>query len=520
MPDIQNIVETLKGWPGQKKIIFFSVIIVSLASLVMFLSWVQRADYQVLYSNLSESDKGLIVQKMKEMKTPYRIELGNILVPADKVYDLRFQFASQGLPQGGVVGFELFDKTDFGTTDFVQKINYRRALQGELARTISSIMEVEQCRVHLSIPERSLFVKERARPTASVLLKLKQGRSLSPGQVQGVVHLISSSVEGLDPKEVTIVDNRGTMLTRPGDEGMGLNSNQLSYQHRYEKEMEARIIDILEPVVGANKVKAKVTTTIDFARSESTEERYNPDEQVVRSEQKGSEKEISGGNGGIPGVASNLPGKAKRASLPQVLSQRKNETVNYEISKVTTRVTTPSGNVKRLSVAVLVDGVYTKQDGSDEMKYAPRKDEEIKHYEDLVKKTIGFSSERGDEVKVLNMPFQTKQREPFPEMPKYLVPDMVTIAKYVVPLLIALFFFIFVLRPLIKGITVPQGERKAPELPLPQTVAEIEKDMGPRELSSGTALNESKPPKAKVIEWARENPKQAAHLIREWIEEG
>ncbi len=515
---MQNIIETIKNWPIKQKIIFFSIIFFSVAGMVILFSWLQSADYRILYSNLIEDDIALIVQQMKEMKIPYKIEFGNVLVPSNMVYDLRLQFAAQGLPHGGSIGFELFDKNNFGTTNFVQKINFRRALQGELARTIRSVTEVDQCRVHLSIPEKSIFVTEKEKPRASILIKLKPGRRLTQSQVQGMVHLISSSVEGLDPNDVTIVNNRGEMLTHQTDDGIGFSSSQLEYQNNYEKAMESRIRDILEPVVGRGKVRAKVTATVDFTRRESTEERFDPDGQVARSEQKDTEKEMTAGKGGVPGVASNLPGKAKVSSSANILSQKKNETINYEISKVTKHVINSFGDIKRLTAAVLVDGVYTKQEGSGEMKYVPRSEEELKRYEDLAKKAIGFTEERGDEAKVVNMPFQVVPREEFSESPREYLPSVITMARYVVPLLIAFFFFLFVLRPLTKALSVPQANQKIPELPLSQAATGLEGGIHPKEIPS-EEIPKVKSMKNNVIEWVKKNPQQATNLVKGWMDE-
>ncbi|MFN3480469.1 MAG: flagellar basal-body MS-ring/collar protein FliF, partial [Thermodesulfovibrionales bacterium] len=231
-----NIIETFKNWPVRNKATFLIILSLVLTSLILTFTWMQKVDFQILYSNLSEEDAGLIIQKLKDMKIPYRTSDGGIMVPSDKVHELRLQLATQGIPQGGGVGFEVFDKTNFAMTDFVQKLNYRRALQGELSRTIRSLSEVEQCRVHISVPERSLFAREEDRPKASVLIKLKQGRRLSEGQVQGIVHLVASSIEGLDPKDVTVVDSKGEMLTTAGSNIVGLSNSQLEFQRNYERE--------------------------------------------------------------------------------------------------------------------------------------------------------------------------------------------------------------------------------------------------------------------------------------------
>ena len=507
--NVADMSENIRMMPAKKKMMLAAVLIMVITSAILLVSWAQKPEYQALYANLSEEDAGTIIQKLKEQKVPYKTSLGSIMVPAERVYELRLQMASQGLPQGGSVGFELFDKTNFTMTDFVQKLNYRRALQGELARTIKALSEVEQCRVHLAVPEKTLFVKEQERAKASVLVKLKQGRTLSQGQVQGIVHLVSSSIEGLNPKDVSIVNQQGEMLTAAGDESLGMTNDQLEYQRSFEKDIENRIIGILEPVAGKNKVKAKVTAALDFTKIEKTEERYDPDSQVVRSEQKNAAKSMSGTTGGVPGVSSNLPGKAgTQTASNQGQSDNKNDVINYEISKITSHIINTPGELKRISAAVLVDGTNAAQQGSKEKKYAPRSEEDLKQFEDMVKKAIGFTQDRGDEVKVVNMPFEMATQEEIPEPKKEITPVVLSAAKYVVPLIAIVLLLIFVIKPLMKSITTMQ-QSPASSLPLPQTVADIQKAL---ELS-GRPMNDG------VIEWARKNPKEAANLIRNWIEE-
>jgi flagellar M-ring protein FliF len=504
-----DIVETIRSWPARQKIALLFVLAVSVAGLVLLFSWVQRPDYHILYSSLSEGDAGAIVQKLGEMRVPYQVRGNGVFVPRDKVYDLRLQLAAEGLPQGGVVGFELFDKTDFGTTDFVQKLNYRRAMQGELARTIMSLSEVQRARVHLAIPERSLFLQEGNEPSASVLVELAAGRSLAQSQVQGIVHLVSSSVEGLQPGAVTLVNNRGEMLTRRGDETVGLSGTQIEYQKSYEKEMESRVMGILEPVIGKDKVRAEVAAEIDFTRTESTEESFDPEGAVVRSEQKTVEKSTSQADGGVPGVASNIPGKTgARSSSTGIDSKKQNEVVNYELSRVTRHVINASGQIKRLSVAVLVDGVYAQEEGSDVPAYTPRSEEELRHYEELVKGAIGFSAERGDEVRVMNIPFETVPQEELPEPEKEYLPMVITVAKYLAPTLAVILFFFIVLRPLMKVLSTPTVVRQ---------VAEVS-----HQASSGLGGPQEKKAlglKGDVLEWAGNNPRQAADLIKGWMEE-
>ena len=308
-----NLTETITNLPPRKKGALLGALALAVVALVLVFAWAERPEYSLLFTNLSAEDSGQIAQKLQELKVPYKATEGGIMVPKEKVYELRMQLAAAGLPQGGSVGFELFDKVEFGTTDFVQKLNYRRALQGELQRTISSLAEVDRARVQVSIPERSLFQADKYKPKASVLVKLRAGRRLSDDSVQGIVHLVSSSVEGMDPRDVTVVDSNGAMLTKVADDSIGLSSTQLDYQKTVEKELQDRIVSILEPVIGQGKVKAQVAAAIDFTHRESTEEKYDPEGQVVRSEQRSTEKFESTGRGGVPGVSSNVPEKTATA---------------------------------------------------------------------------------------------------------------------------------------------------------------------------------------------------------------
>jgi len=507
--NVPNVIDAVKTWPIRKKATAFAVTVASVALLVLAFSWSQKEEYRVLYSNLSESDAGQVAQKLKEMKVPHRVEAGGILVPENKVYDVRLQLASHGLPQGGGVGFELFDKTSFGTTEFVQKLNYRRALQGELARTIMAMGPVEQCRIHLAIPEKSLFAREGEpeRPTASVLVRLRQGKTLSPGQVDGIVHLVASSVEGLNSQDVTVVDAKGTVLSKAGGDGTALTSGQFDYQNSYAKELEARITSILEPVVGRGKVRAKVAATIDFSRVETTEEKFDPESQVVRSEQKQVEKSSNVGAGGVPGVSSNLPGKTAVAAAPsQTQSDRQSQTVNYEITKVTSRTVNAPGLVKKVTAAILVDGSYVPQQGSKEMKYVARSEEEVRRYEELVKEAIGFTEARGDQVRVVNMPFEVVREEEVSPAPARYLEMAAPAARYALPLLAVVLLSLFVLRPLAKSLSAPGGV-PASGGPLPPMMPGIERGPAAKEL----------PAREMVIDWARKNPQDAASVIKGWM---
>ncbi len=514
MAAIDNIFKQISAWPAKKKTAVSALMIVTAAGMFLLYSWMQRVDYQLLYSNLSEDDAASIVQGLKEKRIPYRLESGGaVLVPSDKVYDVRLQLASEGLPHGGGVGFELFDKTNFTTTEFVQKLNYRRALEGELIRTIRSLSEVQQCRVHLVTPERSLFAlqENQQQASAAVFVSLRPGRRLASTQVAGIVHLVSSSVEGLSPNNITIVDNKGELLTKPVDDAIGLLSNsQAEYQNSFEKDLVSKIVSLLEPVVGKDKVKAKVSATVDFKRSERTEERFDPEGVVVRSEQKSIEKSTSGTTGGVPGVASNLPGKGvQQSASSQGQSQKQDETINYETSKTVTRVIDSPVTLKRLSIAILIDGILPSQQiPADKAKqYTTHSEENVKYYEDLVKKAVGFTPERGDQISVAVMPFsgESAASEALPEAKKEYLPVVLTVLKYLVPLIVALLFFFIILKPLMKSIAAAPAE--TPRMPYAQ--ASVATEGQPKEINT----------ERHVIEWANKNPQQAAGLIKNWLEE-
>lgn len=511
MAFFDNMIDWVKGLSLTKKLMFFGGITLAISALILSVIIIQAPSYSVLFSNLTDEDAGLIVQKLKEQKIPYRLDGNVIKVPHDKVHDLRLQLASQGLPQGGGIGFELFDKTDLSTTDFVQKLNYRRALQGELARTIMTLPEIEQCRVHLAVPEKSVFVRVAEKPKASVFVKLKSGKRLSKAQVDGIVHLVANSVEGLDSKDVTVVDSKGELLTSVADDTIGMTNSQLERQQMIEKDLENRIITMLEPVVGKNKIRAKVAVTLNLSKTEKTEERYDPEGQVARSEQRTSEKSVTGATGGVPGVTSNIPGKNQPPATPlKGQTDKKNEIINYEISKTISHHIIGPGEIKRLSAAILVDGSYSTQQDTKEVKYVARTEEELKQFEEMAKRAIGFIADRGDDVKVVNMPFEPIPTEEVTPPKKEVMPIILEVLKYLLPIIALLLFFIFVIRPLMKVVTTP----KIPPKPsLPETSQLQIEEEKIKKLTT-------KSPKELVIEWAKNNPKEATNLIKGWINEG
>ena len=311
----EQLTENLKGLSLSKKLLLAFIFAGGLASVAVLWLWIQKPDFRILYTNLSSEDAGLVIAKFQALNVPYEFSSdgASLMVPAERVHELRLVLAGEGLPQGGGVGFEIFDETSFGTTEFAQKLNYRRALQGELARTISQIDEISNARVHLVMPEPSLFSEQEKLTSAAVVVNLKPGRVLSDAQVQGITHLVSGSVEGLKPDAVTLVDSRGKIRTTgsEGSSAIQMSSTQLEFQKNLEQKLQQKIQSMLAQVVGSDKALVRVSSILDLRQVELTEEKFDPETQVVRSEQR-SQGNSNGTSsyaspGGVPGVASNVP---------------------------------------------------------------------------------------------------------------------------------------------------------------------------------------------------------------------
>jgi flagellar M-ring protein FliF len=486
---IKNLLTTLSP---AKKITLAVLIISTVAGFIMLMTWTGKHDFRSLYNGLAPEDAGEIITYLKAQKIPYRIsENGNgIQVPHERVHECRMALASQGLPQGGGIGFEVFDNTKLGMTEFVQNVNYQRALQGELSRTINRIAEVESSRVHIVMPEKSLFIDQEEPATASVVVKLRRGQWLNQEQVKGIVHLVSSSVSRLKPDNVTVVDTSGKMLAGFSDrsEETRLSSDQLEYQANLEGNLETRIKTMLEKALGRDKAIVRTSCSLDFTRQEMTEERFYPENRVVRSEQVLQEKsgQPSSIPAGIPGVRSNITQGPNSISEGESKFEKNDRTVNYEIGKRTSRTIEPMARIKRISVAVVVDGKYQTQqkpDGSTNSTYQPRSDQEMAQLEKLIKSTINFDANRGDVVEVVNIPFQVDKvpTPPEDETPvgwaERLKPFMDPI-KYTLLGIFLLFSFLFVVRPIMKWLTAAGSGEVQYLQQLPKTVGELEQEMG------------------------------------------
>ncbi len=516
--------------------------------------WTQAPEYKVLFSNISDRDGGAIIASLQQLNVPYKFADGGgaILVPANQVHDIRLKLASQGLPKGGLVGFELMENQKFGTSQFLEQVNFQRALEGELARSIQALSAVGSARVHLAIPKQSVFVREQQKPSASVLLNLHPGRSLEPQQVNAIIHLVSSSVPNLPVKNVTVVDQHGELLSKIDESGAntGLDPGQLKYVQALEQSYIKRIEAILGPIVGQENVRAQVAADIDFSQSEQTDEIYkpnqNPADSAVRSQQTSESSSVGQTEGGVPGALSNQPPEpatapittqppraptptnpnappGSNASQPPVeaptpvpappTSNRKDATTNYEVDKTIQHIRRPVGGVKRLSVAVVVN--YRKvadQGGSSGTQ--PLSEAEKVQITDLVKEAMGYNRERGDTLNVVNSPFTVTDPEAVPELPLWKQPEMIELAQQLGKVLLisglVLYLVLGVVRPSLKRMNQP-----APPLLTDSTEDEVEPQLVAVKPNPQISKHEQNLATARQL--ARDDPKLVANVVKQWV---
>ena len=398
-----EVIEQLKNFYSKltklQKGLIFGVLIAVLAGTILLLSSASpEKEMGVLYSNLEDSDASKILEILKEKNIKYELKENGktILVDKNQVYETRLQIAGEGLPESSTVGYEIFDKTNLGMSEFVQKLNYRRALEGELSKTINSLDEVKNARVHIVIPEKALFEKDQKEPTASVFLNLKSGRSISKVSIEGIQNLVASSIEGMKPDAVTVVDKQGKILSpSPLNENSiaGLTASQLEQQVKAEQYIANKVQSLLNNVLGEGNAQVRVNAELDFTQVEKEITDFDPDRQVLRSEQTISEVSNSSDSLSYPAV--------------NMARDQSNVISNYEISKTISRVREEVGNIKRLSVAAIVNGVtkVVEKDGQKAIEYIPRKEEEMQKLTDIVKNAVGYDPTRNDQVTVLNVPF-------------------------------------------------------------------------------------------------------------------
>ena len=533
--------------PLAQKILFPLLIIGSVAGIIFVSKWANQPDYAILYSDLQPTDAAAIVEKLKAQKIKYEIRAdGNTIAisPPEMVHELRMTMAADGVPKGGTVGFELFDTTSLGTTTFVEKLKFIRALQGELERTITSLDSIASARVHITQPEKTVFAKNASKPTASVMLKLKGNNELDKKQVKGIQNLVAGSVEGLEKDQVTIIDVYGNLLT-PKDEGedmMGAEATRLQYQQEVERGYVQRIEQMLQKILGPGKVIARVTADMDFTATEREEESYDPGSQVIRSERSINQGVTTADRGGVPGIVSNVPqGKDPNILAPKGTggdeSQSHSESVkNYEVSKALTKSSLARGKLVRLSAAVLVDGTYevvagapAPAAGTEAPKVFKALDPEtISGIESVVKSAVGYDGARGDSITVENIPFFTPDEAIAKDLDKKANYDLIFngVSKAVPVLFILLFFFVIV-RPLVKFLVTPSDAEVDLSRLLPTGIkeleAELEQERAKPQLPAFEPtvdleqLEELMAENSKIV---KDNPHQAALLIRYWLNDG
>lgn len=533
----KKLVATISAWPMSRKIALGAVTAITLGLFAYIIIQARTAEYQLLYGNLAESDASSVVEWLKGQNIPYQLSNSghNILIPAKNVYEARLSLASQGLPQGGGVGFEIFDKQSFALTDFVQKVNYSRALQGELARTIASLGPVESARVHLALPEKRLFKDQQKAATASVIIKLAPGKRLNETQIEGIVHLVSSSIEGLEPGKVTVLDQNGNVLSRIGDKGGigNLSPDMLEYQAQVEQRLENRAQTLLDKSLGPKHAMVRISATLDFSQTEKTEEKFDPEEPVIRSEQLSEEKTGSEITGGIPGVQSNIEGNTNQVTGASPPSSKSQRTTNYEISKVVSKTINPVGSVSKLSVSVLVaDKVIPGKDKQPPTTEA-RSAEEMKMVENMVASALGLDTKRGDKIEVTSMPFLEATERGFDEeTASNRLYQYLPFIRYGLLLLAGVLLYFVLVRPLMKTLNrdvtahyKTVGEMEAEQAGL---AAGPGRGAGPtlpeNVLVGGAAYKEAmetapEDSLEKIRKGAETDPVFTAHVLRSWIHE-
>ncbi len=543
----QQLWSKLRPLPGIP-LIFAGAI--SVALIVVLALWAKAPEYKTLYNTLSDQDGGLIISSLNQMNVPYKVDekSGALRVPAESVRELRLKLAEQGLPKGGTNGFELLDNEKFGISQFSEQVNFQRALEGELERTIESLSAVKTARVHLALPKPSVFIREEQLPSASVTLELRPARALDEGQVNAIVHMVSSSVSRLPPGNVTLIDQNGNLLTSPGLNGQGPDTIRLKYAAEVERNIRQRIENILAPVVGSGNVRAQVTAQINFDRQEQTEERYGPnnapEKKSIRSQQI-SDNQQNGGTlpGGVPGALTNQPSPAATAPIdtpppaagaanppgktapvpvkttttaqaaPPAHQQSSHDaTTNYELDKTVLHTQLNSGTIQRLSVAVVVN--YQEDDKGSPR---PLPADVLKQIEALTREAMGFSDKRGDSLNLVNARFTTKEDKVgrFWEQPEF-IELAISAIRWLVVALVAFLLYRKVVRPLMEKQKQIRDEEKAvaenappPEEPqdsgMQETARKAQQRINTEVLSQ------------RVREMSENDPQIVALVIRGWM---
>jgi flagellar M-ring protein FliF len=526
--------------PGLKQVGLLVGVAAAVAAAIWLVLWSQGQNYSVLYGQLSERESGQVMDALTAAGIEYKLSpSGAVSVPESKVQEARIRLASQGLPQSDSMGIEMIQKESaLGTSSMMETARYQSVLETELARTIVKVQGVESARVHLALPKPSVFLRDAHKATASVMLQLYPGRRLEPGQVAAIVHLVASSVPELAASDVTLVDQAGSLLNSPDESAeAAASTRQLEYTRKLEEGYQRRIIELLEPMVGAGRVRATVTADLDFTVTEETHENYDPQKTAVRSEQTSNETR-KGGDAveGIPGALSNQPpgtsgapvivgatatpgtpaaaAAAAANSGPSSSAQR--STRNFEVDRTLSYVKQPVGNLKRLSVGVVLDD-WQKVDADGKATTLPMSDTDIKRFTQLIREAIGLKEDRGDQLNVLNQAFKSNAPiAPVDAPPLWETPWITQLAKQIVGAGLVLLVAFLVLKPLMKSLTKPASR-------LTGASAESGDAAGDRLSISGQGGKAIKlaPSFEQQIAAARtlvgQDPKRAAQVVKDWV---
>lgn len=510
------------------------VLIAGLAATVvvtffMLIFWLNKPDYRVLYSRLYPEDASTVVTMLQKEGVKYELSDngGTIKVPADKVYDLRLKVAGEGKVHGQGIGFEIFDDVKVGQTDFVQRINYQRALQGELARTISEFPQVERARVHLVLPHKSLFVEEKASPTASVVLKLRQGEKLKPEEMSGIVNLVSMAVEGLDPNHITVADTKGNLVYIPA-ENDAQASTQQEQRRNIEHALESRIEQMLMPLYGPGRVIAKVNADLDFSRKTIHKQEFDPSSAVVRSEQRSEESQQGDANlqsgSGEPNFRGDGPGDA----ISKQNATRETRTTNYEINKIEQEIIAPVGELDRLTVAVIVDGDYTQVmdaqgEPTGEFSFVAKNAAELDRVRALVSNAVGIDDIRGDSLQVTCMSFGGPEQEIKPDLSQIIMEYVQRLGKPFLNGLLIFLFLVLVVRPVVMALIRPKTEVEGVEgvAGLPEgdariALLEAEEENEDQDLEAIRKIDDIR---AHSLQLSEQNMDCAMAIINTWLKE-
>jgi len=461
---IQNTVNSVKQFWGRlgmaPRIAIAGGIVAALALAIGLSLYLTKPEFKVLYSNLGPEDASSVVKALQAEKIQYRLtdNGSTIMIPAEKVYDQRIKIAGEGALVGQGIGFEIFDKVKVGQTDFVQKINYTRALQGELARTISEFPSVESARVHLVMPQRSLFVEERQSPSASVVLKLNRpNQKPDQKEINAILNMMVMAVEGLDKNHVSITDNGGKVLYEPQEDNLtGISSTQLEHRQQVQNSLEKRIEEMLQPIFGPGRVIAKVNADIDFSQKTIRREIFDPEKTVVRSEQRSEETQQGRANLEAGAPDANFRGDGITGSVSHQNGNRETRTTNYEINREEQQIVANVGDLRRLTVAVIIDGSYEKTEGA--WSFVPRKPEELERVRQLVSNAVGLNAERGDSLEVSSAPFNDSEPPHEPNFAEMLADYAERLGKPLLNALLAFLFLMLVVRPVVLALIRPKVE--------------------------------------------------------------